>query len=66
MEGSLDPQSAGVNPGIESAKSLFCGVEVGEGVADKGLLAPPSEPPRKGGQKEVLIVPEEIKHYAGR
>jgi hypothetical protein len=62
--GGLEPPNAEVNPGVESAKSLFFGVEVGEGVADHGTVTPPSEPPRKGGQKEVLTIPEEAKHYA--
>jgi hypothetical protein len=29
--GSLEPQNAEVNPGVESAKSLFFGVEIGGG-----------------------------------
>jgi hypothetical protein len=57
----LEPQNAEINPGVESAKSLFFGVEVGRGIR-QGISA--FEPPRKGGQKEVLIVPEEMKHYA--
>jgi hypothetical protein len=58
---SLEAQNSEVNHG---AKSLFFGVEVGEGVVKNGTVMPPSEPPRKGGQSEVLVIPEEVKHYA--
>ncbi|HEX4604360.1 MAG TPA: hypothetical protein VH724_10225, partial [Candidatus Angelobacter sp.] len=57
VEGSFEPQNAEVNSGVESAKSIFFGVEVGEGVADNHPVTPPSEPARKSGQKEILMVP---------
>jgi hypothetical protein len=66
VEGGLEPQNAKVNPGVKSAKSLFFGVEVGEGVADNRSVTPPSELPRKGSQSEILMVPEEVKHHAER
>jgi hypothetical protein len=81
VEAELEPQNAEVNPGlpphhaktpragdpgVESAKSLFFGVEVVEGVADNSLVSPPCELPRKGSQSEILIVPEEVKHHAER
>jgi hypothetical protein len=39
-------------PGVESAKSIFFGVEVGEGVADNRPVLPPSEPSRKSSQSK--------------
>ena len=62
----MEPQNAEVNPGVESAKSLFFGDEVGEGVADIGPVTLPTEPPRKGSQSEILMVHKEVKHYAER
>jgi hypothetical protein len=47
-------------PGVESAKSIFFGVEAGEGVADNRPVAPPSEPPRKSSQSEVPGVPKDL------
>jgi hypothetical protein len=81
VEDSLEPRNAEVNPGlpphhaktpragdpgVESAKSLFFGDEVGEGVADNRPVTPSSELPRKGSQSEILMVPEEVKHHAER
>jgi hypothetical protein len=66
VENSLEPQNAEGNPGVESAKSLFFGVEVGEGVADNRPVMPPAEPPRKSSQAEILVVTKDIEHYAGR
>jgi hypothetical protein len=53
-------------PGVESAKSIFFGVEAGEGVADNRPVSPPSEPPRKGSQREVPGIPEHIEQCSGR
>jgi len=47
VEHSLEPRNAEGIPGVESAKSIFFGVEAGEGVADNRPVMPPSEPPRK-------------------
>jgi hypothetical protein len=66
VEDGLEPQNAEGIPGVESAKSIFFGVEPGEGVADNRPVLPPSEPTRKGSQSEVLVVPKEVEHYAGR
>lgn len=66
VEAGLAPQNAEVNPGVESAKSLFFGVEAGEGVADIGPVAPPSELPRKGSQSEILIIPKDVEPYLRR
>jgi len=66
VEEQLEPQNAGFTPGVESAKSIFSGVEVGEGVADSGPVPPPSEPPRKGSQSEILVIPKDVEHCAGR
>jgi hypothetical protein len=66
VEEQLEPQNAGFTPGVESAKSLFFGVEAGEGVADNRPVSPPSEPPRKGNQSEVLVIPKDVEHRAGR
>jgi hypothetical protein len=57
VESNLEPQNAEVIPGVESAKSLFFGVEAGEGVADNRPVSPPSEPPRKSSQSEILMIP---------
>ena len=62
IESSLESQDAEVNPGVESAKSIFFGVEVGEGVADDRPVVPQSEPPRKSSQREVLVVPKDVEH----
>jgi hypothetical protein len=61
-----EPQSAEGIPGVESAKSIFFGVEPGEGVADNRPVSPPSEPPRKSSQSEILMVPKDVEHHAGR
>ena len=66
VENSLEPQNAEGNPGVESAKSIFLGVEPGEGVADNRPVMPPSEPPRKSSQAEILVVTKDVEHYAGR
>jgi hypothetical protein len=60
VEGSLEPQNAEGIPGVESAKSIFFGVEVGEGVADNRPVSPPAEPPRKSSQSEVLVIPKDV------
>ncbi|MBZ5506346.1 MAG: hypothetical protein LAO78_12875 [Acidobacteriia bacterium] len=65
-EDRLEPQNAEGIPGVESAKSIFFGVEPGEGVADNRSVSLPSEAPRKSSQSEVLIVPEDVEHHAGR
>jgi hypothetical protein len=51
------------NPGVESAKSIFFGVEAGEGVADNRPVSPPSQPPRKSSRSEV---PDGLEECAGR
>jgi hypothetical protein len=66
VESNLEPQNAEGIPGVESAKSIFFGVEAGEGVADNRPVLPPSEPPRKCSQSEVLVVPKDVEHYAER
>jgi hypothetical protein len=66
VEDRLEPQNAEGIPGVESAKSIFFGVEVGEGVADNRPVMSPSEPPRKSSQSEVLVVPKDEEHYARR
>ena len=63
---SLEPQNAEGIPGVESAKSIFFGVEVGEGVADNRPVMPSPEPPRKSSQSEVLIIAKDVEHHAGR
>jgi hypothetical protein len=66
IKDSLEAQNGEGIPGVESAKSIFFGVELGEGVADNRPVLPPSEPPRKSSQSEVLVVPKDVEHYAGR
>ncbi len=66
IENSLEPQNAEGIPGVESAKSIFFGVEPGEGVADNRPVSPPAEPPRKCSQSEILVVSKEVEHYAER
>jgi len=66
IEDGLEPQDGEGIPGVESAKSIFFGVEAGEGVADNRPVLPPSEPPRKCSQSEVLAIPKEVEHYAER
>jgi hypothetical protein len=61
-----EPDNAEGIPGVESAKSIFFGVEPGEGVADNRPVLPPSEPPRKSSQSEILMVPKDVEHHAGR
>ena len=65
-EDRLEPQNAEGIPGVESAKSLFFGVEPGEGVADNRPVSPPAEPLRKSSQSEILMVPKDVEHHAGR
>ncbi|HLK06683.1 MAG TPA: hypothetical protein VKV30_02015 [Candidatus Angelobacter sp.] len=62
----LEPQNAEGNPGVESAKSIFFGVEPGEGVADNRPVSPPPEPPRKSSQSEVLMIPKDVEHHLRR
>ena len=57
------PQNAEGIPGVESAKSIFFGVEPGEGVADNRPVSPPPEPPRKSSQSEVMVVPKDLEHH---
>lgn len=66
VESNLEPQNAEGIPGVESAKSIFFGVEAGEGVADNRPVSPPSEPPRKSMESEILVIPKDVEHYAGR
>jgi hypothetical protein len=66
IEDRLKGQNPEGIPGVESAKSIFFGVELGEGVADNRPVMPPSEPPRKSSQSEVLVVPKDVEHHAGR
>jgi hypothetical protein len=66
VEGSLELQNAGGIPGVESAKSIFFGVEPGEGVADNRPVSPPPEPPRKSSQSEILVIPKEVEHHLRR
>jgi hypothetical protein len=66
IESSLEPQNAEGIPGVESAKSIFFGVEPGEGVADNRPVSPPAEPPRKSSQSEILVIPKDVEHHAGR
>ncbi len=66
IESSLEPQNAEGIPGVESAKSIFFGVEPGEGVADNRPVSPPAEPARKSSQSEILVIPKDVEHYAGR
>jgi len=66
VEDRLEPQNAEGIPGVESAKSIFFGVEAGEGVADNRPVSPPAEPPRKSMESEVLVIPKDVEHYAGR
>jgi hypothetical protein len=65
VEERLEPQNAEGIPGVESAKSLFFGVELGEGVTDNRPVSPPPEPPRKSSQSEVVIR-NDVEHHAGR
>ena len=73
-EGEIEPKKNGSErvsqpghpegiPGVESAKSIFFGVEAGEGVADNRPVSPPSQPPRKGSRSEV---PDDLEECAGR
>jgi len=62
----VEPQDAEVNPGVELAKSIFSGVEGGEGWGDNRPVSPPAEPPRKSSQSEVLVIPKEVEHHARR
>jgi hypothetical protein len=66
VEGSLEPQNAEGIPGVESAKSIFFGVEAGEGVADNRRVSPPAEPPRKSSQSEILVIPKDVEHHLRR
>jgi hypothetical protein len=66
VEDRLEPQNAEGIPGVESAKSLFFGVEAGEGVADNRAVSPPAEPPRKSSQSEVLVIPKDVEHHLRR
>jgi hypothetical protein len=66
IEDRLEPQNAEGIPGVELAKSIFFGVELGEGVADNRPVSPPSEPPRKSSQSEVPGGPEDLEQCAGR
>ena len=66
IEERSELQTAAVNPGVESAKSIFFGVEAGEGVAGNRPVMPPPEPPRKSSQSEVLVVPKDVERHAGR
>ena len=66
VEDRLEPQNAEGNPGVESAKSIFSGVEPGEGVADNRPVSPPPEPPRKSSQSEVLVIPKDVEHHLRR
>ena|GEM_PF-1547902 len=66
VEKRLEPRNAESNPGVESAKSIFFGVEAGEGVADNRPVSPPSEPPRKSSQSEVLMIPQDVEHHLRR
>ncbi len=63
VENSLEPQNAEGIPGVESAKSIFFGVEPGEGVADNRPVSPPPEPPRKSSQSEVMVIPKDVEHH---
>jgi hypothetical protein len=64
-DGSKRHSAEGI-PGVESAKSIFFGVEVGEGVADNCPVLPPSEPSRKSSQSEVLMIPKDVEHHLRR
>jgi hypothetical protein len=66
VEQGLEPLNAEGNPGVESAKSIFFGVEPGEGVADNRPVSPPPEPPRKSSQSEILVIAKDVEHHAGR
>ena len=66
VEKSSEPRNGEGNPGVESAKSIFFGVEPGEGVADNRPVSPPPEPPRKSSQSEILIIAKDVEHHAGR
>jgi len=66
VEDRLEPRNADGIPGVESAKSLFFGVEAGEGVADNRPVSPPAEPPRKSSQSEVLVIPKDVEHHLRR
>ncbi|HET9167152.1 MAG TPA: hypothetical protein VFP11_14230, partial [Candidatus Angelobacter sp.] len=66
IEDGLEPRNAEGNLGVESAKSIFFGVEPGEGVADNRPVSPPPEPPRKSNQSEILIIAKDVEHHAGR
>ena len=62
-EDRLEPQKAEGIPGVESAKSIFFGVEPGEGVADNRPVSSPPEPPRKSSQSEILVIPKDVEHH---
>jgi hypothetical protein len=62
----MEPQNAEGIPGVESAKSIFFGVEAGEGVADNRRVSPPAEPPRKSSQSEILVIPKDVEHHLRR
>lgn len=66
VENKLESRNAEGIPGVESAKSIFFGVEAGEGVVDNRPVSPPSEPPRKSSQREVPGGPEDLEQCAGR
>jgi hypothetical protein len=63
VEDGLESQNAEGIPGVESAKSIFFGVEPGEGVADNRPVSPPPEPPRKSSQSEILVIPKDVEHH---
>jgi hypothetical protein len=65
IEDRLEPQNPEGNPGVESAKSIFFGVEPGEGVADNRPVSSLPEPPRKSSQREVPGIPEHLEQQAG-
>lgn len=66
VEDSLEPENAEGIPGVESAKSIFFGVEPGEGVADNRPVSTPPEPLRKGSQSEILVIPKDMEHHLRR
>jgi hypothetical protein len=66
IEERSESQDAEGIPGVESAKSIFFGVEAGEGVADNRPVQPLSEPPRKSSQSEVLVAPKDVEHHLRR
>jgi hypothetical protein len=66
VESNLEPQNPEGIPGVESAKSIFFGVELGEGVADNRPVMPPPEPARKSSQSEIPMIAKDVEHHAGR